>query len=136
MNYDILLREHNLKVTPQRLGILTLMHKMGHIDVEELFSQIKKQFSSISLATLYKNVNAMLEKKLITEVKVPNLKTKYEITKEPHIHLLCNECNEFIDLDLDLNPLINEASNKSHYQLQASCVVLSGLCEHCQQEVA
>jgi len=133
MKYDILLREHNLKVTPQRLGILSLMHTMGHIDVEELFKQIKTQFSSISLATLYKNVNAMLETKLITEVKVPNLKTKYEITKEPHIHLLCNECNEFIDLDLDVNPLIDAASNKSHYQLHGSCIVLSGTCEKCQK---
>jgi len=133
MNYDVLLKEHKLKVTPQRLGILTLMHKMGHIDVEELFFQIKKQFSSISLATLYKNVNAMLQTKLITEVKVPHQKTKYEITKEPHIHLLCDSCHEFIDLELDVNSLISEASQKSHYQLSGSSIVLSGVCEKCQE---
>ena len=132
MNYELLLREHHLKVTPQRLGILSLMEKMGHIDIEELFVQIKKQFSSISLATLYKNVNAMLEKHLITEIKVPNFKAKYEIVKEPHIHLLCKKCNEFMDLDVDLGSVVNEASKKSNYQLQESCVVLSGLCKKCQ----
>jgi len=132
MNYEILLREHNLKVTPQRLGILTLMHSTGHIDVEELYARIKKQFSSISLATLYKNINAMLQSSLITEVKVPHTKSKYEITKEPHVHLLCQNCNEFIDLELNIDCLTNEASLKSHYQFIDSNIVLSGICEKCQ----
>ena len=132
MNYETLLREHKLKVTPQRLGILSLMHTMGHINIEELYAQIKKQFSSISLATLYKNINSMVENKLITEVKVPHIKSKYEITKEPHIHLLCDKCSEFIDLDLNVDPLLSEASSKSHYELKGSCIVLSGLCEKCQ----
>ena len=135
MNYETLLREHNLKVTPQRLGILSLMQTMGHINIEELYTQIKVQFSSISLATLYKNINAMVANRLITEVKVPNVKSKYEITKDPHIHLLCDTCNEFIDLDLDINPLLNEASSKSHYELYGSCIVLSGVCEKCQEKV-
>ncbi len=135
MNYETLLREHHLKVTPQRLGILSLMHTMGHINIEELYAQIKEQFSSISLATLYKNINAMVENKLVTEVKVPNVKSKYEITKEPHIHLLCSACSEFIDLDLDLHPLLDAASSKSHYELHGSCIVLSGLCEKCQKEL-
>ncbi len=134
MNYETLLHEHKLKVTPQRLGILTLMHRAGHIDIEELSVQIKKQFSSISLATLYKNINAMLKNGLISEVKVPNMKSKYEIFKPPHVHLLCQSCSEFIDLDLNTDTLLNEASRKSHYKLLETNVVLSGLCEKCQEK--
>ncbi len=134
MNYETLLHEHKLKVTPQRLGILTLMHRAGHIDIEELSVQIKKQFSSISLATLYKNINAMLKNGLISEVKVPNMKSKYEILKPPHVHLLCQSCSEFIDLDLNTDTLLNEASRKSHYKLLETNVVLSGLCEKCQEK--
>ncbi len=134
MNYETLLHEHKLKVTPQRLGILTLMYRAGHIDIEELSVQIKKQFSSISLATLYKNINAMLKNGLISEVKVPNMKSKYEILKPPHVHLLCQSCSEFIDLDLNTDTLLNEASRKSHYKLLETNVVLSGLCEKCQKK--
>jgi len=81
MNYELLLREHQLKVTPQRLGILSLMQKAGHLDVEELFRLIKKQFSSISLATLYKNINAMMKSKLLSEIKVPNHKLNMKLQK-------------------------------------------------------
>ena len=133
MNYETLLREHNLKVTPQRLGILSIMNASGHITVEDLFTHIKKQFSSISLATLYKNINAMTENELISEVKIPNMKTKYEISKAPHVHILCNQCGEFIDLELDLKELIASASHKSHYSVKDTSVVLSGICQKCQK---
>jgi len=132
MNHESLLREHSLKVTPQRLGILFLMQKAGHLDVEELFGLIKKQFSSISLATLYKNINAMLDNNLITEIKISKHKSKYEIAKEPHIHLLCQKCDEFIDVHVDINGILDEASTKSHYQLLDSSIVLSGVCKSCQ----
>ena len=136
MNYEQLLRKHQLKATPQRLGILSLIEKAGHLNVEELFVLIQKDFSSISLATLYKNINAMLEKSLLTEIKIPQQKSKYEIAKEPHIHLLCQCCNEFIDLDVNIEGVVDEATQKSHYKLLNSSIVLCGVCEHCQERVA
>jgi len=132
MNYETLLRNHKLKVTPQRLGILSLMNSAGHIDIEELYKKIKESFTSISLATLYKNINAMLEHSLITEVKVPHAKSKYEIAKAPHVHLLCQSCNEFIDLELNIATMLQDVSSKSHYKVMDSSIVLSGLCEKCQ----
>lgn len=132
MNYEFLLREHSLKATPQRVGILSLIHIFGHLDVEDLFKKIREQFSAISLATLYKNINSMMEKGLITEIKIPHQKSKYEIAKEPHIHLLCQECGEFIDLKLDIGCLVNEATKESHYKVNKSFIVLSGLCEKCK----
>ena len=134
MNYETLLHEHNLKITPQRLGMLSIMHTNGHINVEDLFIHIKKRFTAISLATLYKNINAMLDKKLISEVKIPNMKAKYEISKPPHIHMLCKSCHEFIDLELDLNDLVVTASLKSHYIVEDTNIILSGLCERCKNK--
>ena len=131
MDYQLLLENHSLKVTPQRVGILSLMFQAGHISIDDLYEQIKKEFASISLATLYKNVNAMSEKGLIKEVKVPHSKNVYEITKEEHAHLLCNKCHAFVDVDVELKPIIEEAATKSHFQIEESDVVFSGLCPKC-----
>ncbi len=133
MNYELLLREHNLKVTPQRIAILSLMQEIGHVDVEELYSSIKKEFLSISLATMYKNINSMIKTKLIEEIKIPGQKPKYEITKAPHVHLLCTECKEFVDLELNVEGLLSAASDKSSYKLYESNIILSGVCEKCQK---
>ncbi len=132
MNYEALLHEHTLKATPQRLGILSLMHTNGHISIDELFEQIKKQFHSISLATLYKNINAMLETALITEVKIPNMKSKYEIAKERHAHLLCDKCGEFKDISIDIDKLIRLTEAKSNYKLNDTSLIFTGLCEKCK----
>lgn len=132
MNNELLLREHALKVTPQRLGILSLMQQAGHISIDDLYLEIKKQFSTISLATLYKNIHSMMDKSLIKEVKIPQMKSRYEITKAEHGHLLCQECGDFIDIDLDLKALVNEVKNESNYKIKESHLVLSGICPKCQ----
>ena len=132
MNYETVLKTHNLKITPQRLGILSLIYKFGHLSIDDLYIHVKKQFSSISLATLYKNINAMLKTRIVTEVKIPNMKSKYEITKTDHAHPLCTQCNEFKDIFIDTNTLINNAKDQSNYQIKHTDIVFSGLCEKCK----
>ncbi|RLA72973.1 MAG: transcriptional repressor [Epsilonproteobacteria bacterium] len=132
MNYENLLRGHSLKVTPQRLGILSLMEKEGHVSVEDLFTKIKKTFPSISLATLYKNMTAMISVDLVKEVTIPNMKAKYEIIKAEHSHVLCEKCGEFKDIDLDMSGVLKTAKENSHYEMHHVDLVLSGICPECQ----
>ncbi len=132
MNYERLLREHTLKVTPQRLGILSLMEKEGHVSVEDLYTKIKESFPSISLATLYKNMTAMISVDLVKEVRVPNMKSKFEVTKAEHAHLLCEKCGEFKDIDLDMAGVLKTAKDDSHYDMRHVDLVLTGVCPECQ----
>jgi len=81
---------------------------------------------------LYKNINAMLETALIAEVKIPNMKSKYEIVKLPHAHLLCDKCGEFKDILIDLEPIIRLTEDKSNYKLNDTSLIFSGLCEKCK----
>ncbi|MDD2357689.1 MAG: Fur family transcriptional regulator [Thiovulaceae bacterium] len=136
MNYENLLRGHGLKVTPQRLGILSLMDQQGHMNVDDLYLQIKEKFASISLATMYKNINAMMSASIITEIKIPKQKSRFEIVKESHGHLLCQECGEFMDIELDIAKMVDDVSAKSSYQLFEASLVLSGICPLCQHSSA
>ena len=132
MNYENLLREHGLKVTPQRLGILSLMDSRGHINVDDLYLEIKYRFASISLATMYKNINAMSASSIITEVKIPKQKSRFEIVKEPHGHLLCQNCGDFVDVKVDFEQIVDDVQTKSRYKLVETSLVLSGICPLCQ----
>lgn len=132
MNYELLLKEHQLKVTPQRLGILDLMYQHGHISVDNLFTEIKKQFTSISLATLYKNISSMLDTSLITEVKAPENKTHYEITKKPHAHLVCSECSEHIDIEFDFTKMHSMICDENQFDVDSSSLILLGKCKKCK----
>jgi len=131
-NYPQILRDHNLKATPQRLAITDALYINGHMSIEALYEIMIHKFSSISLATIYKNINIMLENSFIQEVKIPNQKSIYELSKETHSHLVCNICGEIQDITLDLSSILKETSLLSSFQINSTDLVLSGSCTKCQ----
>jgi len=131
-NYTTILREHNLKATPQRLAIADVLFRNGHITIESLYEVMVKKFNSISLATIYKNINLMLENTFIQEVKIPNAKSVYELTKEAHSHLACEICGSIEDISLNINEILLTSSRISDFKVNSSNLVLTGCCKNCQ----
>ncbi len=132
INFTNELRQHNLKATPQRLAISSALHDVGHINIDSLYTLMLKKFHSISLATIYKNINIMLENSFIQEVKIPKYKSVYELTKTTHSHLVCKKCGEVEDINIDMNPILSEAILKSDFEISKTDLVLSGICKNCQ----
>jgi Fe2+ or Zn2+ uptake regulation protein len=133
MNYKQLLQTHQLKATPQRLAIMEHMGSRGHISIDELYTTIRAHFSTLSLATLYKNIHAMIGVNLVREVKLLGQKARYEIEKEPHAHVICKQCGELKDIHFDPTSLFDDALQASQYETHEVSVVISGLCPSCQK---
>ncbi|WP_373034832.1 Fur family transcriptional regulator [Sulfurimonas sp.] len=132
IDYTDELRRHHLKATPQRLAISNALHSCGHINIDTLYSIMLKKFNSISLATIYKNINLMLENSYIQEVKIPQNKSVYELTKTIHSHLVCQKCGKVEDISLHMDSILNEALSKSNFEISKTDLVLSGVCKNCQ----
>ena len=131
-NFTDSLRAHHLKATPQRLAIANTLYKRGHVNIEDLYENMLQKFNSISLATIYKNINIMIENAFIQEVKIPNQKSVYELTKAAHSHLVCEKCGMVEDITLDLSSVSDLAAHTTHFQIQKADLVFSGLCKNCQ----
>ncbi len=133
MNYIATLQKHNLKVTPQRLEIVDILYKNGHMSIDELYKSLQSKFPSLSLATIYKNINTMCEKFFLSEVKLPNVKSVYELTKEAHSHAICSECGAIVDIDIDTSSIFEQAKSNSNFQLKESAIVFKGICPDCMK---
>lgn len=134
MKYEHLLKQHHLKATPQRIAIIDLMEHAGHISIDELYRSIRKSFSSISLATLYKNIHSMMEAALIREVKIPGHKARYEIEKGSHTHILCKACGDLKDIPVDPVSLVDSGGlDTGRYQVDDVSLLLCGTCPECQE---
>ncbi len=131
INYTDILREHNLKATPQRLAIANTLYTNGHITIDSLYEVMVEKFNAISLATIYKNINLMLENSFIKEVKLPNAKSVYELTQAPHSHLVCTKCSAIEDITIDLNSIIDTVTKTSSFKVDSTNLVLSGICKKC-----
>ena len=128
-----LLKEHELKVTPQRLKIISMLEKHGHSNIEDLYREMLKEFPSVSLATIYKNINQMIENGLVQEVKLPRTKSVYELIKEPHLHMVCDKCHKVEDIVIGAEKIIEEAEKLSGYKIKESFITLRGICPECKK---
>ncbi|MEO1922919.1 MAG: Fur family transcriptional regulator [Nautiliaceae bacterium] len=129
-NYKNLLEESNLKTTPQRLAILKELDKHGHASIEEIYENIKEMFPSISLATIYKNINALKEENLITEICF-HQKPKFEIKKEPHAHFICKKCAKVEDIPF--SEIMNKEVEKKYPNSQKELYIY-GICSECKKK--
>lgn len=101
MDHIDLLKSCNLKATPQRLCILRILTRHEHPTIEKLYEDIKKDYPSISLATVYKNLNSLLDYGIAVEINTPNQKARFDIYEKPHIHIVCEKCGSIVDVGMD-----------------------------------
>ena len=132
MNYTSLLKEYDLKVTPQRVAIVEELYNHGHMNIDDLYKKLLEKFPSISLATIYKNVNAMIEKVFLSEVKIPNSKSVYELVKEEHAHLACSKCGHIEDITLNTEDLVAMTKSMSGFEISKTNIVFDGVCSKCK----
>jgi len=133
MDSQLLLQQFHLKVTPQRLEIVNLLQIKGHISIEDLFVFLQNKFPSISLATIYKNINKMCQKGFLSEVKIPDTKNVYELTKEDHAHIVCTQCGTILDIDIDISTTLSDVKNTTKFNIVSSSVVFEGICPNCMK---
>lgn len=129
-DYIQLLKENDLKATIQRTSILKSIDQAGHINVDDIYEDVKKQYPTLSLATIYKNIILMQKNNVIVEVPMNGEKSKYELKKEEHMHLICQNCGHIIDTEI--TEQTKQALVIENFQLNSSQINLYGICENCQ----
>ena len=132
-NYTTLLKEYDLKVTPQRIAIVEELYKNGHMNIDDLYKKLLDKFPSISLATIYKNVNSMIEKLFIAEVKIPNTKSVYELIKAEHAHCVCSSCGKIEDVEIDVENALSQLSKINTFKVDSVDLIFTGTCENCSK---
>ncbi len=133
--YTALLKENNLKSTFQRIHTLEVIDRNGHISIDDIYEEVTKVHPSLSLATIYKNIVLMVQKGVVVEVPIAGQKSKYELSKADHIHLVCTQCGEVIDKPCINNTsnLLQELTNDEHFKLNKRQINLYGVCKDCQE---
>ena len=131
IDFKIILQEKNLKATHQRLAILETMNNLKHVSIENLYDLLLATYPTLSKATIYRNVKELIAIGIITEIKIPDMPTNYEITKMPHIHLVCKICNKIEDRIVDTKCFVDEATKDIGFKIERSNITLVGVCSEC-----
>lgn len=67
---------------------------------EEVLLLAQKQVEGVSIATIYRNIAALLETRWLTPVQIPGASTRYEVAgKAHHHHFQCMVCGATHELE-------------------------------------
>ncbi len=132
------LNSAGLKATIQRLAILKYIAGTGHSSIDDIYENIIQEHPSISLATVYKNIQMLIEADILTEVPLTGSKSKYEIKKQEHIHLVCQVCGSVEDRVLEESgqTCIVSLIPAESFAIKHSQLNLYGICKGCQGDAA
>jgi len=96
---------------------------------EELLIKIKKKDSNLGIATVYRFLNDLVNKRQIHSY-VCNRKTVYSIDKNSHCHFICQKCGKVEHIQVNSLDFIKNKINGSicHFQID-----INGLCDKCSK---
>ncbi len=130
------LRNHKLKVTPQRLAIFHMLsHTTTHPSAEKIYNSLHDTHPTMSLATVYKTLDALVKASLVQQLNVGEDSFRYDATATPHPHIICTACHQVFDLhDHDLTSLRSDVQATTNFKLTHEQLYFYGVCPDCQSQ--
>ena len=106
----------------------------GHPSVENIHAKIKKDFSTMSLATVYKNIALIKSLGEVLELGFPDGSNRYDGNRPySHPHLICIKCRRIMDPDLEsLEEVTQELALETGFQITSHRLDFFGICPDCQ----
>ncbi|GAB6877278.1 Fur family transcriptional regulator [Thermaerobacter litoralis] len=132
------LAQHDYRLTWQRWAVAAavVLNQDRLLTAEELYSQLKKDWPDIGLATVYRTLDLLVELGLVDRVQVGEGPTKYGLRNanvEIRQQLVCECCGEVTPIDdRQLEPLCKHLAHISGYQISEIEIKVTGICPRCR----
>lgn len=125
-----------MKHSRQREYIKTILSKRkDHPTADALYLSVREQFPNISLGTVYRNLNLLVELGEVTRLAVGGSADHFDGTTAPHYHFVCRQCRRVLDLSLPPMDEINAlAQNCCDGKVETHNTIFYGICPHCIPE--
>ncbi|MBR5315207.1 MAG: transcriptional repressor [Firmicutes bacterium] len=131
-----------MRYSKQRNLILSILRENPvHPTAEWIFDKAKEEMPSIGVATVYRNLNALVEAGEI--IRIPGVKgvDRYDGNYKPHYHMKCVECGRLYDLEPEsedavqrMEVAIKEAFPMEGAEVRLNTMLMKGTCTDCCNE--
>lgn len=129
-----MLKRLGLRVTPQRLAVLSLLEgNTTHPSAEDIYNQLKPRFPSLSLATVYNTLDLLAEAGELQEVRIRADKRHFDPNPAPHGHFFCRICRRIYDLDVDSLVLQTPLTVRGFW-VERYTPYFYGVCPKCRED--
>jgi Fe2+ or Zn2+ uptake regulation protein len=129
------LNAQGAQLTPQRAAVYEYLSDVDHHPTaEDVFLAVKPRLPRISLATVYKNLEALVECGLVSKLTYGDAAARYDIRTDHHYHTHCLECGKIWDLDArEGSELLARIKPQAGFQVKDYRLELLGHCRECRR---
>jgi Fur family ferric uptake transcriptional regulator len=129
------LRSRGLRVTQERLALFEeIFAQHRHIDAEELLAAMKACGLKISRATVYRNLDLLVECGMVRKQRLGRDRFLYEHVHggQHHDHLVCTGCGRVVEfVSPGIAALQTEICRAHGFLPSRHTLQISGLCNQC-----
>lgn len=121
------------KLTPQRMAILKFLEgNTRHPTAEDIYTEIKKQFPTVSFATVYNTIQALRERGEILEITIDPDRKHFDPNPKPHHHVMCSSCKKIGDIFTDYSEVLTLPDDVlSRFTIIGNHIDFYGICNEC-----
>lgn len=131
-----LLKERNLRLTPQREAVLRILLDCQdkHLTAEDIYDRTRAEYPDIGLATIYRTLELFEELELVSRLEFGDGGRRYESALgKDHHHLLCMDCGRIAEFNEDLLEDLQETiARESGFLILNHSLRFFGYCNHCK----
>lgn len=124
-----------MKYSRQRELILkTLKENCIHPTAEQLYELIRREEPTVSLATVYRNLNLLAENGMVKKIEGLDGTAHFDHQTFDHYHFICTKCNRVFDIPYDIAPdLAQDVESRTGFRIASYDVSFRGTCKNCQK---
>ncbi len=134
--YQDWLRDHGLKATKNRILMLEMLdNNHNFLSAEAIHQALKNQSSNVSLSTVYRSMESLIDVGLVAPVNLETSKqTLYELSHTEHAHhLICLRCNKIIHVHgCPVSSYEKQVASDYSFRVLEHKLELYGYCKACQ----
>ncbi len=109
-----------------------LLSTTSHPTAETVYAHIQEQFPNISLGTVYRNLNFLVEHGEAQRLDMGDEHDHYDGNAASHNHFYCRHCHRVLDLQMDSIDHIDLIANAGFDGLiEGHTIYFTGLCPNC-----
>lgn len=125
-----------IKYSRQRQSIKDyLMSTKEHPTADMVYSHVREEYPSISLGTVYRNLNFLVSQGEAIRLTCGDGSEHYDGNTTKHYHLLCSGCNRVVDLMMDpLDHIDTLAAVNFDGIIEGHTVLFRGKCPECAKQ--
>ena len=122
------------KRTPQRLAILEYLDgNKSHPSAEDVFKAVSRKYQSMSFATVYNTLNALVEAGVLKGLNIDPERRRFDPDTSPHHHCICLMCRKIIDVYAEMDVRL-PAGLAADFEPVSSHVEFYSLCSKCSKK--